>query len=61
MDKALLYISERLQRADDEPQVFYDNDYPLAFDRDASEFRFLLDTLVERKLLHRRGVLWADP
>ena len=55
MDKALLYISERQRKADDEFQVFFDKDYPLAFAKDGSEFRFFLDTLVERDLLHRRG------
>ena len=40
MDKALLYISERQQKADDEPQVFYENDYPCAFAKDPDEFKF---------------------
>jgi len=55
MDKALLYISEHQKSYDEEYQVYYDNDYPLAFAKNASEFRFFLDTLVERNLLYRKG------
>lgn len=55
MDLALIYVSEKQTKADEEAQVIYQDDYPLAFAKDADEFQFFLDTLVDRRLLSRLG------
>jgi hypothetical protein len=55
MERALLYLSSRQRRADDEPHVFYDKEYPLVFVRDGKEFHYIMDCLVDRGYLHERS------
>ncbi len=61
MDRALIYVSDHQSKADDYFQVFYEKDYPLAFARDRDEFRYFLDTLVERKLVTSHGSSMRAP
>ena len=59
MDRTLLNVSTRQRKADEHVQLFFDKDYPLGFAKDGDEFRFLLEALVDRNLLERRGALAA--
>ncbi|MBI4329174.1 MAG: hypothetical protein HY685_04845 [Chloroflexi bacterium] len=53
MDRALLYVAKRQERADEAISVDWNYDYPLAWARDGEEFRYLLSMLCKRGLLER--------
>ena len=56
MDRALLYVADHQTKADEFFEVFFGNDYPLAFAKDEDEFRYFLHTLGDRNLLENLGL-----
>ena len=51
MNRILLLVSKRQQRADEGVKLNAETDYPLVFAHDGQEFEYLLDTLFKQQLL----------
>ena len=55
MDRALMYVSKRQKRANQEVEILFGDEFDAVGAHDGDEFKYILDTLVERNLLNIRG------
>jgi hypothetical protein len=56
LNRTLLLISKRQERANEFVQLEFDTDYPLVFAHDGNEFRYYAQILVEQDLVEARKV-----